>query len=1712
MLVTSNNRTRQAGFALFTVLFVLLAVFVLCAPFLMTARNADQASGQLADRARARLALDAAGKHARAELSQSHPAFDQTFTYDDLEELDVSNAFDSDFLNANDARGVMWDVESSDVAGLIDINSASPHVLANLMGVATRFTTVAEKEAGALEVSSVDGFPDSGYLWSEGEFIYYESVEERSFGQLQRGLGAEQDGEDWESQGPQPPRRHGVGATVIGESAFGFVTWRIASETGEINVFDTPEGFAAAQNLTLGGAFPDEDTLRRYTTVYGGLRAGAQWQRPVRVTAPIQAGDTQQIAVDDARWFGIGSTVLITDGVTRELAYVQAVNPVGLAVTLDHKLTADYQPYLTEIYVLARRPVNLNTAPALVLQALFENVSLANNNKRVTDNEARELAALVMESRPLRNHQDFLERVLLPAAGIVALPEVGSAPPEAIAGGTGFIDPFDALALYLNGLNANDALLEFATMPYTFTSRDVYNLELRASVNAPSGVERLAMLRDRTELITPQRELFYLWARQADFDEALRLSRAAPYWATGPEPTSFFDGRTVPPSRRWAHFGTIEGAPAVPAQLVELDLASEDAPLVQRIFASEEDDGYLQLWPSRRSATPRWRGKIMHFDRETRDLEGRYLPDETIVMPVDDEMLDWVDPGNLGMMRAIDLSMWIKPTALGDATYFDVTGTSGELNRVQLITEGEDLVLRIFDAYGDHPTTAELEATEARFAIAAGDGPGIPLDTWTHVQFEVRGNAPDCVTMLVNGMAHGVRKMGQTRLASALPGGTSQIAVESTEGFPDRGVLRIGDELIEYVKDGDNRFIAQQDDDPRWIGFGGRSARTRFDTEGVPADFDQLILDHEEGTTVTHYGYSLPFESNLPAGGLELPEDIGPWRVARILRVETQDTPSDPITPVNSLFGPVGTGMEQSRFSTVTQLRLGLGDRLEEEGDENFDFMRTFNPRGGYAAIVQAEITVNGTDTTINNTRMGGVEIIRYGPVDAGDNLLTILERGDQTGLNFPAPGNLIGGSRAFIFQWLPGVSIGGGPFAGRSPSVVMERQAFIFPVSLPAPGMTAGTAASGTAPLLVPSPGRSELAQITHVDEANRTEWVRYDEIIGEQIVRSGQEAMVAVYNTLSHNIQLDLSQVDPDNPAPGGPNVQGADFNRVSAAAFEPEPEPLGPEPVQTLGGPNWSPIIGENDLDQFPLSRAVAMALRFRGVFGTAVQEHPAGTPLLPVFRSRDLGPDGGRPGRGDFIFTAGAELTDLGQPVEVHRAFRPFSEYNFTDWQQSLDGLVATDGDAGTLDEDGVYVSQIYVALQEPAPEQQPGNLRFDNVDDDTDRLVSNTAALDARVMTRMVKFPSGELPRLVTNAGIGTSAVTGSSAQIPSAVIDELAFGNATFSQADPVLAGGQLAVTNPFSESDTGFSVYSSGVLVAERLVGLNAAALGGIPDSGGLLAVGDEIMAYDGRDLASGVITLAVGGRGLLGTQPQPHGQNEAVTWLESIPCAILVAGVTANDSTLVLSDGTDFPREGTVLVGQELIHYTRKLDANTLDMPRASSEAGLRDSKGNALFRARFGTVASDHAAGTPVILFPFRYWDRWASQADAPELAYFEFEFDQPGAFWDSVFWESEPSASDGVRLGVLQRTAPSIPWDADPNTTEGLELMWDGTIDGKEIPIAAQADRVSWRAFCQYNPNAFDPQTGLAHGWKESPRFRRLGVTFYGPHRVLRSVDR
>lgn len=1751
-----HARASARGMAIVIVLVVLLVLLVLATPFLLMARNADAASNELADRADVRIALDTAGRHLRAVLQESHATADKTPYWDARDEVDVSNEFDPKFLVASDPRGAMWDAAVEDVASKIDLNSCSPHVIANLMGLSKRFSEAVADDAKTLKLSSAMGLRPEGLVWATGELVQYTKIDESALVKFTRGVLGPQKGQDWRG-GPRPASVHDLGEPVLDQRALAPCLWRTVGEHG------TLRAYAALEELTLCAEFdiaavlakPEGgspvfdaaafDPLFRATSVHAGIGAGAVWQHPTRVTTTVEARKDGKVRVESVRWINSGATVQITDGTNTEIALVQSVSRGG-EVFFDKLLANDFVAYRAELRVLARRPVNLNTASPEVLTALFSNLQVAGRNSRILREEAQRIGSIVIQSRPLEGFEDFLRRVVLPCAGLEKLPSDAPVVPEELVAGAGFLTADKALALYSNGLNANDGALAFATMPYCFTTRDVYEFELRAGVNALSGVERASRVRDEVAVIAPQRELLKVWGRQEDFDEAGRLDQAAPWWMSGPHATTRYDVRPNPPASPpssfvWAHMGTAGGQTYLPGVTDTSAFKDAEAPTPEHVFPSREQTAWVQLWPYRTDETGQRQKRVLHFDHETRDLEGRYLPDEPILRPSDDPLVHWTDKqstsGRAPLARPFALDLWVKPRSLGPGRLLDFGGTSNETDRVSLLLENEDLVLRVLDGTGDHPDTEFKEAGEVRFKIAAGPGPGLPVDVWSHVSLQVNGNRPSQVDVRVNGFAHGVRRLGMTRLTSAAPQGASTLNVESTEGFPERGVVRVGNELIEVTKAG-NSLSATRTELGQYAGFGGRIAREQLGidngtgTDGFQpaADLDLLDVDHAAGATVELYGYSAPLATNVATGASALTSVLGPWRVARAIGVVGGETPEgNPMRPQGWTFIDVGWGLDGTggnpSSNEPTALVLASAD---DPNNAPETYMPAFDPNGGYAAIVQAWFP----DTiTQRGARVGGVEIIRYSGVD-GVNL-KIEQRGiDAAELSriqqpesVQGMGPVATESRAFIIRWNPIVPVNVGTTV-EDPEWFLKYAVFVVPISI--------SVRDASEIDYDQHATLSRFAQLTHVTDAENTEWVRYDQFKRGQLVRDEWEALNRLWNVLVNygDVAADPPGVPPTQPTPpggGGGGTGGGGAGGMAVLSDEPAPPAElasaskvvpAAAPASAQYGSNWEPRIGKSEIDPnaFPLSDAALAQFQFRGVLGTFTHEHPVGTLVLPVFAVHAGPYANGRPGRLDAAFLVGADSDHPGWPVTVHRAQQPGVTLRYPRWSETADAqtigpelqIARFDSTTGDFPyDDFIDTNLIYVALQQKAPEPMSPAVAASTG--------STLVDADPREFARLVCFPSGELPRQTGRVAVGGTR-DGSNAEVPSVLVDEIVFGDARVSN---LAINGALPFTgasfvidpqyanNGISDEALSFRVFPKTLRTANGDRFEDHKFLGDLPEDAGLLRIGEEIVCYDKRDPETGEFQLCNSGRGLLGTRAQPHEASEPVLFLEYATVTFLAGGIGATDASLPVANTEEFPEQGTVLIGEELIHYTR-LRSGVLEMPRASSVPGRMDERGEALFRGRFGTTPATHAAGEAVILFQVRYWDRWAPRADASELSFFTFTADQPAAFWSGCVFQKEDTAN--AQLGVLQRTDPTAPWDADPEHDKRLTLFWSGDDRGAPHPIGKQSDQIAWRAFVKYSPGAFDFRTGLSTGWRQTPRLKLFATTYYAPSLTLRSVER
>ena len=415
------------------VLLTLLALLVLCTPFLMTVRNADYASTQLADRTSAQLALDSAGNLAKARIGASHPAIDRTPYYDSLDELGVTNEFNNpEFIDARDPHGIMFDLEVHDVSGRIDLNSMPPQVIGNLIGGTTVTLGTLDPDGDELRVTTTRGFLPAGFLWMpSGELVGYGEVSPSGFSGLLRSLAVEVDGDGNPLPcGPRPAQAISSNTVVLDQRTFALPQWRTWTSDGSFRQLDSIEQLRETLQYVMIEEMGQEALaiLDRTATVYSGVGAGHVWQRPIRIRGELTAGESCTLRVENGRWFNQGTTVRITDGQTTELGVVRGTR--GNAVTLMDAVANDYSPFTAVVQPLARRPVNINTAREEVLRALLMNLQLAGRQSRITSAEADDLVGVIVQSRPFTCFEDFVRRVILPAGGWEVLPADAPRIPE----------------------------------------------------------------------------------------------------------------------------------------------------------------------------------------------------------------------------------------------------------------------------------------------------------------------------------------------------------------------------------------------------------------------------------------------------------------------------------------------------------------------------------------------------------------------------------------------------------------------------------------------------------------------------------------------------------------------------------------------------------------------------------------------------------------------------------------------------------------------------------------------------------------------------------------------------------------------------------------------------------------------------------------------------------------------------------------------------------------------------------------------------------------------------------------------------------------------------------------------------------------------------------------------------------------------------------
>jgi len=1714
------------------VLFALTLLMLLALPFAISMSVGADAAMRDVDQVEAEQASASVRALLLADVALSHPAIDVTPNYDDLSEWPVGVALPPEFDALRAGGRILLGGEVQDLQRYLSLDSASPLLLANVIGTATRLQVDLEPDATSMEVADASRLPEEGYLWLANEVVSYDAKDGNSLLGLQRGL---LQGLGF-ADGTSGVREQSL---VLDYRCMLAAAWPFSApgRDGQRAPYKSVGELAAIEAEGMGSFTAAEiDAFARVFAIDAQAETSPSWGRPERVFNELQGGLTRQLMVKSAMHVGAGSTVRIRSLATGQVEYgllvraatqrpgrAQLQLPSVFLLDLLMPVQGSFAAIDTVVEPLVPAPVNVNTASREVLAAVIANVRRsdalqipADNQRRnaappnIARSEAEDLADELCRSRgfsdedttagPYTGWQDLVERFFAP--------KVQGASSNTIR--AKWID------LYRNLRTGRDSVLEMGTAPICFQSGPWVQYRAAASkkrsVVAPGVVGR----HERTgrAAILPGATVERAWETQVAFEEAFVLDRRSPFWLTSPVNLGHLrPGSTGndPASRHFPHLvpvafpGTGRGAPRFAVDDVA-DSGIEPSTAIARRRQWRGTQGQLQLDSFEQN-----------INRRGRDVqkEGPYVMNNTGPMAIGgqpqqggnrrQDQISFPFSVDGGFMGRFATSFWLEPQTLESCTLFDHGDGDPDRNRLSVLARDGNLVFEAIDEAGIDPSPSESPAGVPRTAVQVNlplAELGLPANTPVHLNVSAPTGRPGDMTMFVDGMTRGTRNYC-TYLAAPIapfdptlqnnttsygrdPNQTNgndryiNISVESVENFPPVGVLRIGRELFEYSSINGNTFACEFRDS-----LGGRGARqsAREHRPQIPVDengrptidfndpqFQGVNLDvfpeHPVGSLVELYGYGAVLTEDTPmmVGKTALDGQLGQFAVARVF-VGNPDPIS--LTPLQGPPIPIGFGLDENWTGDLELADPVPSGQEQPPPNASDEIASAFSIGGGYALLIQERIGFqNNTNGQLSGTttEIGGIELIKYASRQ-GTKLVNV-----QRAQTLPARNNDANRidqqlydqtARKFVTDYNNSWQL---PNGNGTWDDLPTRIVWAVPVSI---------AVQNTSVLWDPATtNTTEWVQLYPAGQDQDLEWVRYDTIADNQfLVRGNTAAWQSCYQELTRSTsrqQIGVGQLGPQ---------------QQQQAPTEP---PWGTvQPTSDFIG--YTPQLEST----FPQIHWARRRLEFRGDPFTSTSSHPQTNAQVTQCHRVQLLWGGantgysGRVGRHDRVaLVQGSIASGTARPaVEWHTAtwgVRRFGSDNVQPNQAPPPELF------------GPRPFQL-IAFREEVRNQYigpPGDAR--------------SQLRDPRQFDRIVKFPSGELPAaFCPNPSVG-AGVGGE--QPIQGVVDEVE----VVQHVAPDLVLEEM------------MDASAQQAVVLRRVTYNSVAAWGtsgdflvSFPESGGLIQIDDEIMSYtarNSRDQNTGVIEIAASGRGLLNTEARGHDRGARVKFLSQRPAAILAGGVGANEAVLTVQDLSPLPIAGTLLMGQELLHYTWSRNAaNTLEMPNwyPPNKDGTVETSSSAargLFRGRYGTAPQGAASGQVVIQFPFRHWDRYAEFSDDPELSYFQMTTNEAPVFYRDLRWREE-TTDPRVRLICRVRTDSLAPWTADPADYPGLWEFAGGASETEPHRIGRQASRLEIRFQTFYAPGCLDLQAFTQHGWKTSARVEDVRVAYEGHSRIL-----
>ena len=1440
-----KSTLRQRGAALVVVLMALALLFSMGVPFLFASRLRSESANETYSRSLARISVESASKATAFQQALSHPFADPTPLWDSADEWDGSfngpmpQSLGSDWERSTESWGA--EIESSQAK--VSLASAPVMLLQNLVHPCFLSADASYRD-GNIPVNSTAGFPDQGFVLVGTRWIQYQSKTPTAFGDL---VSTGEEPEDLEEI------RFRRGYLVQDPRVQALVLSNFKAE-GHLS----PEFFADAFAFDFGGGpetrLPQSDLkiLHDLCVLRSGAYGADVWEPASWTTRRIDPEHPDIVSVDEGSYFSMGTVARFLPEYGEPLDRL-VLAAGGGRLALSAPLPTDFDPLTTRVYPMRREPVDINACRPEVLEALALGVSFrgsppvfsrtpvsgAGGRDWVQPSEARRFALRVIQARPLKGPQDLWDRVLQPMAEEGAMSVV------------------DAWALYLNGLDPNNGSLRQSTTSFGYRSGNHYLQRINAAVRSRLG-RTLARASFQQKIATvPAGELLSVLQDQETLEDATR-------WGRG------MHGVVTLPVAMGSLTGDFEASEN--ALTLQLGTWEETGRMVPE---KEPELSAVIPMPARESDEFPFngRGRVEHFDFDPSPL-GRYIPQTGPYSPAF-ETWNVAGESNFSDVEPLCFQGWFFSEDLQTGSLFELGGFENNRNRVTAAMEQGKLVVRVQGTAG--PDDFDLSNLEEEIIVRV-DSADYPIDNrWFHLSVLIRDLSHRGVQVMIDGVPRGDID-GFTHLTAALSGfdGTptgNVISVESTEGFPPRGTLRIGPEIIEYSSKTDTSFVA--DWDPATY-FGGRAIREAAADLAVLND-----TEHPVGCGVELYGYSAILQSSIPPGAKTLSGDVGPWAIST-LNTGVEDI-TGLIIAIGLPFPGLGKGINASYVGPIE-----LSAFYQAPEDEFFE--EAFQSDGGYAYLISGPAPFTNAD---DDSNVGGVEVVQYS--SRAGNVLTLSER------NVRLPGmaeaeedegrrsslSSTGVTHIMEYGEIPGLNYAESPL----------MKPYLIPISVHATGADDLSYFPGTDEF-------SEYVQLGRAGDPESMEWIRYDHIVDGHFVRDNWDHLNATFFGLTN----DRSEDEITPPRPGITSI-GMDTSWMQQGISEPVRPRIG------------KPVEGRSDAfaSHVETSDSYSYRLNFRGVMGTHDHEHSSGDEFVPVFHTQF---------RPSFLVDSGYGYVGRFDRVAIMQGEEQSLPFWFTvNWTYTpvIQNLPLRPDGARTR------IGVTYVAFETstgiPYTGQTGEDLEPIFVGDDR-RQYSRLSKFPNHERPRnfgnlvVGGTASGTAPNL--QGFVDEVSLTAVGGQGQTGILT--ARGNFYLREDLQEGAGGVVRADERDFMLD-GFIIRMPGISAGDWL---------NVLPRSGLLDIDGELIAYSDLDTANGEFTIATDGRGFLGTEVRAHSSGAPVRFMDSRAAAALDNNLDSFAETIQIENRAGFARSGLILVDDELMHAPLRGTGGAISMPR--------------------------------------------------------------------------------------------------------------------------------------------------------------------------------